>query len=42
MKLMQQTSKLLPGEAVFRHVIKAGNHWIDTLRRGQTLRIVDR
>jgi len=38
---MQQTSKLLPGEAVFRHVLKAGDYWIDTLRRGQALRIVD-
>ena len=38
---MQQTSTLLPGEAVFRHVIKAGDYWIDTLRRGQALRIVD-
>jgi urea carboxylase-associated protein 1 len=38
---MQQTSNLLPGEAVFRHVLKAGDYWIDTLRRGQALRIVD-
>ena len=38
---MQQTSKLLPGEAVFRHVLKAGDYWIDRLRRGQALRIVD-
>jgi urea carboxylase-associated protein 1 len=38
LKLM---SDLLPGEAVFRHVIPAGDFWIDTLRRGQRLRIVD-
>jgi uncharacterized protein len=41
MTLMQQTSKLLPGEAVFRYCIKAGDYWIDTLRLGQALRIVD-
>ena len=41
MTLMLETSKLLPGEAVFRHLIKAGDYWIDTLRRGQALRIVD-
>ena len=35
------TSDLLPGEAVFRYTILAGDYWIDTLRRGQRLRIVD-
>lgn len=39
--LMRQVSKLLPGEAVFRHLIGAGDYWIDTVRRGQVLRIVD-
>ena len=34
-------SSLLPGEAVFRYVIPAGEYWIDTLRSGQCLRIVD-
>jgi uncharacterized protein len=34
-------SSLLPGEAVFRHLIPAGEYWIDTLRNGQCLRIVD-
>ena len=34
-------SSLLPGEAAFRHVIPAGEYWIDTLRSGQRLRIVD-
>jgi uncharacterized protein len=34
-------SSLLTGEAVFRHVIPAGEYWIDTVLRGQRLRIVD-
>jgi len=38
---MNKTSPLLPGEAVFRYVIKAGDYWIDTIRQGQRLRIVD-
>ena len=38
---MHMSSELHPGEAVFRHVILAGDYWIDTLRRGQILRIVD-
>ncbi len=38
---MKQFSPLLPGEAVFRHTIKAGDYWIDTIRHGQRLRIVD-
>lgn len=38
---MKRASDLLPGEAVFRHVINAGDYWIDTLREGQRLRIVD-
>jgi uncharacterized protein len=38
---MKQPSVLLPGEAVFRHTIRAGDYWIDTLRSGQRLRIVD-
>jgi hypothetical protein len=38
---MIQTSDLLPGEAVFRYCLRAGDYWIDTLRRGQRLRIVD-
>jgi urea carboxylase-associated protein 1 len=38
---MRHASARLPGEAVFRHVINAGDYWIDTLREGQTLRIVD-
>jgi uncharacterized protein len=41
MTIMQQTSTLLPGDAVFRYCLKAGDYWIDTLRRGQALRIVD-
>ncbi len=38
---MKLPSPLLPGEAVFRHTIGAGDYWIDTIRRGQRLRIVD-
>jgi hypothetical protein len=38
---LKKPSVLRPGEAVFRHVIRAGDYWIDTLRRGQCLRIVD-
>jgi urea carboxylase-associated protein 1 len=38
---MRRASTLLPGEAVFSHSLKAGDYWIDTLRRGQVLRIVD-
>lgn len=38
---MKQASELLPGEAVFRYIIGAGDYWIDTLRSGQRLRIVD-
>jgi urea carboxylase-associated protein 1 len=38
---MKRPSELLAGEAVFRHIIPAGDYWIDTLRLGQRLRIVD-
>jgi urea carboxylase-associated protein 1 len=38
---VRRSSDLLPGEAVFRYTIPAGDYWIDTLRRGQLLRIVD-
>ena len=38
---MHKDSGLLAGEAVFRQVIPAGDYWIDTVKRGQTLRIVD-
>ncbi len=37
----KKPSVLRPGAAVFRHVIGAGDYWIDTLRRAQCLRIVD-
>ena len=39
--IVRRRSALLPGEAVFSTVIRAGDYWIDTLRRGQRLRIVD-
>ena len=38
---MRKESELLPGEALFRRVIPAGDYWIDTVKTGQTLRIVD-
>ncbi|HWY95396.1 MAG TPA: urea amidolyase associated protein UAAP2 [Steroidobacteraceae bacterium] len=38
---MRKESELLPGEARFRQVIPAGDYWIDTVKTGQTLRIVD-
>jgi urea carboxylase-associated protein 1 len=38
---MLEQSALLPGEALFRQVIPAGEYWIDTLKAGQRLRIVD-
>jgi uncharacterized protein len=38
---MKRSSALQPGEAVFSAIIPAGDYWIDTIRRGQRLRIVD-
>jgi urea carboxylase-associated protein 1 len=38
---MRKASELLPGEAQFRRVIRAGDYWIDIVKRGETLRIVD-
>ena len=38
---MRKESELLPGEAVFRQVFGAGDYWIDTVKAGQILRIVD-
>jgi urea carboxylase-associated protein 1 len=34
-------SALKPEAALFRHVIPAGDYWIDTVKIGRTLRIVD-
>src|SRR6202020_2108852 len=34
-------SKLKPGEAIYRHIIPAGEPWIHEIRRGQYFRIVD-
>jgi urea carboxylase-associated protein 1 len=39
--LVRKESELLPAEALFRQVIPAGDYWIDTVKTGQTLRIVD-
>jgi urea carboxylase-associated protein 1 len=38
---MRKESVLLPGESMFRQVIPAGDYWIDTVKTGQILRIVD-
>jgi uncharacterized protein len=38
---MRKESELLSGEAAFRQVIPAGDYWIDTVKTGQALRIVD-
>ncbi len=38
---MKRHSALLPGEAAYRQIVPAGDYWIDRLRRGQRLRIVD-
>jgi urea carboxylase-associated protein 1 len=38
---MCKDSVLVPGEAMFRQVIPAGDYWIDTVKTGQVLRIVD-
>ncbi len=38
---MRTPSDLSPADAVFRLIVKAGDYWLDTIRRGQRLRIVD-
>ena len=38
---MRNDSPLLAGEAMFRQVIAAGDYWIDIIKAGQYLRIVD-
>jgi len=38
---MRNDSTLLAGEAMFRQVIAAGDYWIDIIKTGQYLRIVD-
>src|ERR1700690_4388975 len=38
---MRRERALLPGGAVFRQVVPAGEYWIDTVKSGQRLRIVD-
>jgi uncharacterized protein len=38
---MRQESELLPGEAIFRQVVPAGEYWIDSIKKDQVLRIVD-
>ena len=38
---MRKDSVLLPGEAIFQQEIPAGDYWIDIVKTGQVLRIVD-
>jgi urea carboxylase-associated protein 1 len=38
---MRRESALLPGEAVFRQLVPAGEYWIDSIKKDQVLRIVD-
>jgi uncharacterized protein len=38
---MRNDSTLLAGEAMFRQVVPAGDYWIDIIKAGQYLRIVD-
>src|ERR1700690_4309338 len=38
---MRRERALLPGGAVFRQVVPAGEYWIDSIKQGQVLRIVD-
>jgi uncharacterized protein len=38
---MRKESELLSGEAAFRQVVAPGDYWIDTVKTGQILRIVD-
>jgi uncharacterized protein len=38
---MRKESMLLAGAAAFRRVIAAGDYWIDVVKTGRTLRIVD-
>jgi len=39
--IARRSSDRLPAEARFRQIIPAGTYWIETLRQGQYLRIVD-
>jgi uncharacterized protein len=39
--MRRRESVRLPAEAVYRQIIPAGEYWIDILRQGQDLRIVD-
>jgi urea carboxylase-associated protein 1 len=36
-----KASALLPGEAVYRQLVPAGDYWIDAVKKDQVLRIVD-
>src|SRR3984893_2550928 len=38
---MRRESPLEPAQATHRHIVPAGEYWIDTLRKDQRLRIVD-
>jgi urea carboxylase-associated protein 1 len=41
MSIVRHSSDRLPAEARFRQIVPAGTYWIETLRQGQFLRIVD-
>jgi urea carboxylase-associated protein 1 len=41
MSIVRRSSDRLPAEARFRQIVPAGTYWIETLRQGQYLRIVD-
>ena len=38
---MKKESPLKPEDAVYRSIIRAGDHWLHPVRKGQTFRIVD-
>jgi urea carboxylase-associated protein 1 len=37
----RRESPLLPGDALYRHVVPAGEYWIDAVKKDRVLRIVD-
>ncbi len=41
MSIVRCLSERIPAEARFRQIVPAGSYWIDTIRQGQILRIVD-
>jgi urea carboxylase-associated protein 1 len=41
MSIVRKASERIPAEARFRQIVPAGTYWIETIRQGQVLRIVD-